>query len=334
MGVDFVRDVNLGKASSLHGNVVVIGGGNVAIDVARNATRVGAKTVNLYCLENRMEMPALEEECLEAEEEGIIINNSLGPKRILTEDGKVVGVEFVRCKSVFDQDHRFSPVYDENDTVIVDADYVLVSVGQSIEWGELVAETKVTLNQNKTIGADPFTYQTAEPDIFVGGDSFTGPRFAIDAIAAGKQGAISIHRFVQPGQNLIYGRDRRAYQSLDKSNIDFDSYDRMPRQKAEHDHSRAADAFADTRVTFTEEQMKKETQRCLGCGATEVDEFMCVGCGQCTTKCKFDAIKLVRVYDKPGVGYEDLKPVIVKTVIKRKAKIAVKKVKNAFSKAE
>ena len=108
----------------------------------------------------------------------------------------------------------------------------------------------------------------------------------------------------------------------------------MPRQKVEHDHTKAADAFADTRATFTEEQMMKETKRCLGCGATVVDEFMCVGCGQCTTKCKFDAIKLVRVYDKPGVGYEDLKPVIVKTVIKRKAKIAVKKVKNAFTKAE
>lgn len=333
-GVDFVRDVNLGKVSPLHGKVVVIGGGNVAIDVARNATRVGAETVNLYCLENRLEMPALDEECTEAEEEGIILNNSWGPKRILTKNGKVVGVEFIRCKSVFDNDHRFSPVYDENETMIVDADYVLVSVGQSIEWGELVAGTKVKLNPNKTIEADPFTYQTAEEDIFAGGDSLTGPRFAIDAIAAGKQAAISIHRFVQPGQNLIYGRDRRAYQSLDKSNIDFDGYDRMPRQKAEHDYSRATDVFADTRVTFTEEQMKKETQRCLGCGATVVDEFMCVGCGQCTTKCKFDAIKLVRVYDKPGVGYEDLKPVIVKTVIKRKAKIAVKKVKDAFSKAE
>lgn len=255
-------------------------------------------------------------------------------KRILTENGKVVGVEFMRCKSVFDDNHRFSPVFDENETLIVDADFVLISVGQSIEWGELVADTKVMLNQNKTIQADPFTYQTAEPDIFAGGDSFTGPRFAIDAIAAGKQAAISIHRFVQPGQNLIYGRDRRAYQSLDKSNIDFEGYDRMPRQKAEHDHSKGKDVFADIRVTFTEEQMKKESQRCLGCGATVVDEFMCVGCGQCTTKCKFDAIKLVRVYDKAGVGYEDLKPVVVKTVIKRKAKIAVKKVKNAFSKAE
>ena len=333
-GVDFVRDVNLGKAEPLHGKVVVIGGGNVAIDVARNATRVGAETVNLYCLENRMEMPALEEECLEAEEEGIVLNTSMGPKRILTENGKVVGVEFMKCKSVFDDNHRFNPVFDEKETLIVDADYVLISVGQSIEWGELVADSKVMLNQNKTIQADPFTYQTAEPDIFAGGDSFTGPRFAIDAIAAGKQAAISIHRFVQPGQNLIYGRDRRAYQSLDKSNIDFEGYDRMPRQKAEHDHAKGKDVFADIRVTFTEEQMKKESQRCLGCGATVIDEFMCVGCGQCTTKCKFDAIKLVRVYDKAGVGYEDLKPVVVKTVIKRKAKIAVKKVKNAFSKAE
>ncbi len=328
-GVDFVRNVNLGEDIKLNGNVIVIGGGNVAIDVARNATRVGAGKVDLYCLENREQMPALEEEIEEAKTEGIQINNSWGPKRILEKDGKVVGVEFKKCTSVFDNNGRFNPIYDENDTKIVEADYVLISVGQAIEWGNLIEGTKIELNPNKTIKVDAFTYQTKEEDVFAGGDVYTGPRFAIDAIAAGKQAAISIHRFVQPGQSLVIGRDRREYHALDRENINLQGYDRLPRQKAEH--AKVKDVFKDNRATFTEEQIKKETERCLGCGATTVDEYMCVGCGQCTTKCKFDAISLVRKYDAQGVSYEDLKPVVLKTMMKRKAKITVNKVKNMFS---
>ncbi len=334
-GVEFVRKVNLGENVKLNGKIVVIGGGNVAIDVARNATRVGASSVNMFCLESRKEMPALDEEIEEAISEDITINNSWGPKRIITDNGKVVAVEFKKCVSVFDKDGRFSPAYDENDTKIVEADYVLLSVGQSIDWGNLLAGSKVELNPNNTIKADSFTYQTGEPDIFAGGDSYTGPRFAIDAIAAGKQGAISIHRFVQPGQSLVNGRDRREYHELDKAAVEFGGYDNTPRQKPDHkEEVNAKQSFKDVRATFTEEQMKKETERCLGCGATVVDEFMCVGCGQCTTKCKFDAISLVRKYDAEGVSLEDLKPVVVKTVIKRKGRIAARKVKKLFVKED
>lgn len=332
-GVDFVRDVNLGEAVNLKGKVIVIGGGNVAIDVARNATRVGAEKVNMYCLESRKEMPALEEEIEEALEEDIVINNSWGPKRILTENGRVVGVEFKKCVSVFDKDGRFNPVYDENDLKVVEADYVLLSVGQAIDWGNLLVGSKVQVNRNNTIKADPVTYQTNEPDIFAGGDSYTGPKFAIDAIAAGKEGAISIHRFVQPGQSLVNGRDRREYIELDKNSLIFEGYDNTPRQKAEHDSKvNPKGTFKDLRATFTEEQVKKETERCLGCGATIVDEFMCVGCGQCTTKCKFDAISLVRKYDAEGVAYEKVKPVVVKTTIKRQGRIAARKFKKLFTK--
>lgn len=332
-GVDFVRDVNLGEDIKLHGNVVVIGGGNVAVDVARNATRVGAKKVDMFCLESRVQMPALEEEIDEALEEDITINNSWGPTKILTEDSKVIGVEFKKCLTVFDANGRFNPEFDEKQTKVVKADYVLISVGQAINWGRLLEGTKVQVNPNNTIKADSFTYQTAEADIFAGGDSYTGPRFAIDAIAAGKQGAISIHRFVQPGQSLVVGRDRRLFQEFDKDSLNLDGYDRMPRQKAEYlEQVKVKDIFKDVRLTFTEEQMKKETERCLGCGATVVDEFMCVGCGQCTTKCKFDAISLTRKYDGEGVAYEDVKPVVVKTVLKRKGKMTVKKIKKAFTK--
>ena len=324
-GVKFVRDVNLS------GNVVVIGGGNVAIDVARNATRVGADTVNMFCLENREQMPALEEEIEEALEENIVINNSWGPTRIIEENGKVKGVEFRKCLSVFDENGRFNPKFDDKDVKVVDADYVLISVGQSIDWGNILDGSKVELNPNNTVKADGFTYQTNEPDIFVGGDSYSGPRFAIDAIAAGKQGAISIHRFVQVGQSLVNGRDRRDYHEFDKESLIIEGYDNTPRQVAKHD-KKIKDLFKDNRITFTEEQMKKETERCLGCGATVVNEFMCVGCGQCTTKCKFDAISLVRAYDCEGVAYEKVKPVVVKTTIKRKGRIAVKKVKDIFIK--
>jgi NADPH-dependent glutamate synthase beta subunit-like oxidoreductase/NAD-dependent dihydropyrimidine dehydrogenase PreA subunit len=328
-GVDFLRRVNLGEDVKLKGNVVVIGGGNVAIDVARTAARVTGESVNIFCLESREEMPALQEEIEETLSEGIEINNSWGPKRIITEDGRVKGIEFKKCISVFDENKRFNPSYDENETIVVKADTVLLSIGQSIYWGNLLSGSNIQLNPNNTVKGDSFTYQTGEKDVFVGGDAFTGPRFAIDAIAAGKEGAISIHRYVQPGQSLIIGRDRKDYHSLDKQNIEFEGYDTLPRQKACHaDGIKSKETFKDLRGTFTEEQIKKETERCLSCGATVVDEYLCVGCGACTTKCKFDAISLVRKYDGEGVAYENLKPVVVKQVLKRKGRITMKKFKN------
>lgn len=330
-GVDFLREVNLGRAQDLSGTAIVIGGGNVAIDVARAAVRKGAGETKLFCLETRAQMPALEEEVEEALEEGIGIHNSWSPKRIRTEDGKVRGVEFRKCVSVFDADGKFNPAYDDQQTCTVEASSVLVSVGQAIDWGKLLDGAGFEFNPNKTAKADSRTLQTSIPDIFVGGDVYTGPRFAIDAIAAGKEAAISIHRFVQPGQSLVIGRDRREYLSLDKEHVILEGYDTASRQKTPHQKTAVASrSFSDSRVVFTEEQMRKETLRCLGCGATVVDPFLCVGCGQCTTKCKFDAISLVRTYDKEGVAYEDLKPVIIKQVVKRKVHIAAKNISRMF----
>jgi NADPH-dependent glutamate synthase beta subunit-like oxidoreductase len=325
-GVDFLRRVNLGENLKLNGKVLVIGGGNVAVDVARTAVRSGADKVEMVCLETREQMPALAEEIEEAIAENITVNNSWGPKRILVNGGKVTGVEFKKCVSVFDTNGRFNPSYDENITTIIEADQVLVSIGQSIEWGGLLDGASAKLNPNKTIKADSLTYQTGQPDVFAGGDVYTGPRFAIDAIAAGKQAAISIHRFVHPGQSLVIGRSHRQYQSLDKHNLDLDGYDRLPRQKVSHlKETSAKVSFNDLRVTFTENQIKQETSRCLSCGATKVDTALCVGCGQCTTKCKFDAITLVREYDSAGAAFEDLKPIVIKQILTRKVKIAGKK---------
>ena len=329
-GVEFLRDVNLGKKSALHGKVIVIGGGNVAIDVARTAVREGAESVAMYCLEARNEMPALDEEIEEALEEDIVINNSWGPKRIISKDGKVTGIELKKCVSVFDKDKKFNPKYDENETITVDADFVLLSVGQSIDWGGLLTDSAVVLNRNNTAQADSFTYQTAQSDVFVGGDAYTGPKFAIDAIAAGKQAAISIHRFVQPGQSLTYGRDRREYVALDKQNIVVESYDTTRRQLAGH-NAKNRKSLKDTRLTFTEEQIKKETERCLGCGAVQVDQYMCVGCGQCTTKCRFDAISLVKKYNNFAPVYEKLPLAVAKYAVRRSGKIAVSSIKRIFT---
>lgn len=331
-GVDFLKSINLDESKRLSGNVVVIGGGNVAIDVARTAVRAGGESVTMYCLESRSEMPAQSEEIEEAESESIEIENGWGPKRIITANGKVTGIELIKCVSVFDDEHRFAPKYDENNIITVSCDNVLLSIGQSIVWGELLANSAATFNRGNTIAVDSFTYQSAESDVFAGGDAVTGPRFAIDAIAAGKQAAISIHRFVQPGQDLNFGRSRRQFTELCKSAAILDSYDNTKRERvAAVSGQTSKSTFRDLRGTFTEEQLKKETERCLGCGATVVDTFMCVGCGQCTTKCKFDAIHLERRYDGEGVSLENMKKVLVPHVIKRTGKIAMKKVKNLFT---
>ena len=336
-GVDFLRKINLGEEFELEGDTVVIGGGNVAIDVARSATRVGTSKVSMFCLESKEEMPALLEEIEESLEEGIEINNSWGPKRIIVEDEKVVGVEFKKCISVFDENGKFNPKFDENNIKIVKAENVLLSIGQSIDLGKILENTKVQINPNNTIKTNKITLQTDEKDIFAGGDVVTGPKFAIDAIAVGKEAAISIHRYVHPGQSLILGRTIRDYTPLDKNNLELLGYDTMPRQKANYSKDNTEKkSFKDLRGVFTEEQLKKETERCLGCGATVVDEYLCVGCGVCSTKCKYDAIKLERVYDSEGVEFPNLKPIIIKHAFKRKVRIAIKKparkLKSVFSK--
>lgn len=328
-GIDFLRRVNLNQSGvKLEGNVVVIGGGNVAIDVARTAQRAGAQKVTMYCLESRENMPAAEDEVLEALEEGIYIENGWGPEMILSEDGKAKAVKFKRCLSVLDADGCFNPQYDEEDIKEVQCEYVLLSIGQSIIWGDLLDGSKVVLNHNMTAQADSQTYQTAEPDIFVGGDVYTGPRFAIDAIAAGKEGAVSIHRFVHKGHSLTLGRNKREFIALDKTNLKITSYDHAKRQLPRNQHKTSEKlSYSDLRCTFTEEQIKKEASRCLGCGATVVDENKCIGCGICTTKCEFDAIHLSRDLPEASRMYksEDKLKAILPYAAKRAIKIKFKK---------
>ena len=292
--VDFLKQAGYSHEYPLEGDVVVIGGGNVAIDVARTSTRVGDYNVSMFCLEDRKGMPASEEEVEEALEEGVKLDCGWGPKEILTEDGHVTGIVLKRCISVKDADGRFNPQYDENDLKTINCRHVFLSIGQSTIWGELLKGTKVQVDGVR-VKADKLTYQTTDPDIFIGGDVYTGPRFAIDAIAAGKEAAISIHRYVQPHSSLTIGRNRREFIELDKNNISIESYDNSSRQVPGTDTSfNHKKSFKDAKLTFTEEQVKKETARCLGCGASVVDPNKCIGCGICTTKCEFDAIHLNR----------------------------------------
>ena len=331
-GVDFLRDCALGKREKLSGKIVVIGGGNVAIDVSRTAIRYGAESVDMYSLESREQMPALVEEVNEAIEENIQINNQYGPRKFISENGSVVGVEFHKCLSIFDDSGRFNPQYDETDIRIVQADHVIVAVGQQINIAQLLDGEAVELNHNNTIKVDSFTLQTSVDDIFAGGDVVTGPKYAIDAIALGKEASISIHRFVNKGHSLIHGRNRNDFKALDKNNVDYKGYDRSERQRNLVTHiTSIKGSFDDPRGIFTEEQIKEETSRCMGCGITVVDEFLCVGCGACTTRCKFDAIKLEKKYDEVGVDFPNLKPIIIKHALKRKVKIAVKKIKKKIS---
>ena len=293
-GVEFLHITTDNENYKLDGDTVVIGGGNVAIDVSRTAERCGDGKITQVSLETRDIMPASPEEIELAESEGIIVKGGWGPKEILSEDGKVTGIVFKKCISVKDEIGKFNPKYDENETMTIPCKNVILSVGQSIEWGSLLEGTKVELGRGNGPVADPVTYQTAEPDIFVGGDVYTGPKFAIDAIAAGKQGAISIHRYVQPHSSLTIGRDPNYYKELDKDDILVENYDNTGRQHPGMKPGADKKSFRDYKLTFTEEQVKKETVRCLGCGASIVDPNQCIGCGICTTKCEFDAIHLQR----------------------------------------
>ncbi len=336
IAVHFLHEATEHQDTIMNGNVVVVGGGNVAVDCARTAKRFKAANVSMFCLEDRATMPASKEEQEETLEEGIAINNCWGPKEVLTKDGKVTGIVFKKCLRTIDPEtKRFSPVYDENETMTVEADHIVFAIGQAIEWGKLLEGTKVEFWHGNYPVADPVTYQTAEDDIFVGGDVYTGPKFVIDAIAAGKIAAESLHRFVRPGAHMTIGRNRWQFKELDKEDILVEGYDTAKRADITVDPaSDHKNSFRDFHTNLSEEQVKTEANRCLGCGASVVDENRCIGCGICTTKCEFDAIHLLRTHPNATkmVAAEDKFKYILPYAIKRAGKIVFGK-KTAEEKA-
>ncbi|MDE5743957.1 MAG: FAD-dependent oxidoreductase, partial [Bacteroidales bacterium] len=320
--IDFLKDANTGGRKT-SGKVVVVGGGNVAIDAARVAKRGGASEVTMLSLEDEASMPASNEEKAEARADGVDIRPGWGPKEVLGSE-KANGIVFKKCVSVFDGQGRFAPKYDENELMTLEADLVIFAIGQTLVLNDLLKGSQVAYAQNGYPLADALTYQTAEADIFVGGDCLTGPKFAIDAIASGKEAAESLHRFVQRGHMTI-GRNRRDFIELNKQDIALPSYDNGARQ--EEGVAPQGDPFREYHQTLTEEQVRQETARCLGCGASVVDQNRCIGCGLCTTKCAFDAIHLIRTHPNASkmVTSEDKFSAILPYTIKRGLKILVKK---------
>ena len=326
--VDFLKKAGAEEGFAFEGDVVVVGGGNVAIDAARVSSRCTEHGISMYCLEQKEQMPASKDEIAEALAENVSLNCGWGPKEILVEDGHVTGIVFKKCLRVQDENGRFAPEYDENDTVSVPCRHIIFSVGQAIDWGHISDGMHLELRPNGTAIANRLTYQTSVPDIFVGGDVYTGPKFAIDAIAAGREGAVSLHRYVHEHCTLTIGRNRRDFIELDKDNIRVDAYDSSRRQIPEKPEEKdQAATFRDLSFTLTEEQVKKETSRCLSCGASVVDPNKCIGCGVCTTKCVFDAIHLHR--ELPGASImhpsEEKLKYIIPNMVKQSIKLKFRK---------
>lgn len=326
IAVDYLRDCYENQQQEFGGDVVVIGGGNVAIDCARSAHRLKASSVAMYALETREGMPASAEEIAEALEEDISIVNSYGPKEVLLDErGHVRGLVLKKCLRTIDPaTNAFSPAYDENDTITVKADKIVFAIGQTIEWGELLKGTKVSFWHGNYPIADKMTYQTADPDIFVGGDVFTGPKFVIDAIAAGHAVADALHRHVRFNADPTIAFNRRHFRPLDKKDISFPGYDIAQRQEEKMDPSiDHKNSFRDAHGILSEEQVRIETGRCLSCGASVVDPHKCIGCGVCTVQCQFDAIHLVRDHPKAStmVRSEDKVGPLLRNALKRRVKI-------------
>ena len=305
------------------------------MDVCRTAVRLGAETYVVY-RRSEAEMPADKEEVAEAMAEGVKFRYLSAPVEIEgTAAGKVSGlkVEIMELGEPDEKGRRAPVGTGKFETIKVNS--VIAAVGQAIDWGELdVGELKT--GKKGSAEADAVTYQTAQKDIFVGGDVYTGPKFAIDAIAAGREGAESLHRFVQPGQSLTISRNLREFYELDKDNIlvDTDCFDTPARQPILHD-AKKAKTFQHDRLTFTEDQVKAEASRCLGCGVSVVDPNRCIGCGLCTTRCMFDAIHLHRDHPEASEGFvacEDRIPALLPYVAKKAGTIAIKKMKDVVAK--
>lgn len=301
-GVDFLHEVAEGKKPALGKKVVVVGGGNVAIDVARTAIKLGVKDVTVVYRRTEKDMKADALEVKEAREDGVKFLFEHKPVEIVSKDGKITAFK-CECGDI-------------------GCDTVIAAIGQKIDLGGIAAEG-LALTEKGTVIAKELTYQTNVPDIFAGGDVQTGPKFVIDAIAAGREAAISMHRYMRPHSSLTLNRNRRDYIELDKSKVV------LPLDKI-----KAPERQCEAYETLTEEQVKFETSRCLGCGASIVDENRCIGCGLCTTRCHFDAIHLSR--DVPEcsnlVPREDSMKVMLPYMAKRAAKIAIKDLKAKLGK--
>ncbi len=321
--VEFLREVNLGNKPQIGKCCAVIGAGNVAMDACRTAVRLGAEETYVIYRRSKAEMPADEMEYEEACNEGVKFRFLNAPVEITGKDGKVSGIKLeVMELGEPDEKGRRKPV-GTGKFETIELDSVIGAIGQKVDFGSLDLGD-MEISARGLAVAEAVTFQTAQKDIFAGGDVRTGPSFAINAIAEGREAAISLHRFVHPGQSLTLARNRRDFIEMDKSSvvIPIESFDNCKRQVPAHDAAKMK-SFSNDRLPFTEEQVKKEASRCLGCGASVVDEHRCIGCGLCTTKCEFDAIHLSRDIPEASKMYkiEDKMKAILPYMAKREIKI-------------
>lgn len=273
-GMDFLKEVNLSREVEVKDRVVVIGGGNVAIDVALTALRLGAEEIQLACLESREEMPAFEWEIQQALDEGVKLNVSWGPKRILGDDEKVKGIELVRCTSVFDEEGRFNPSFDEAVTTFIDTDMVILAIGQAPDTSFL-EDSEILCSKRGYISVNETTLETSVPGIFAGGDVAYGPKSVIEALAIGEKAAISIDRYIR-GEDLTVGRDDEGpVESRLKVNIES-----VAKQKRLDTPTLSVDQregnFQEVELGLGKEEAKEEAERCLVCE-----------CKLCVKDCEF-----------------------------------------------
>ena len=280
-GVDYLRDINLGKKVALGDRVAVIGGGNVAMDTVRTALRSGSKKPYIIYRRSENEMPANEEEIHECREEGIEIMTLTNPKRIIGENGRVKAIECVRMQlGEPDASGRRRPVTIQGSEFILEVDAVVPAIGQESDWACLTEECACRLTDWGTMTVDPLTFQTHDIDIFAGGDAVTGPKTVIEAIAAGKQAAISMGRYIC-GEDLKEGREKE-WNAVEQ--VSTEGYDRIPRAQmpAVAPETRIA-TFDEVQLGFTEQQVREEAMRCLSCG-------VCSECYQCVEACLANAV--------------------------------------------
>ncbi len=280
LALDFLKDVNLGNEVKLGKRVVVVGGGNVAMDVARSARRLGASTVTAVCLESPPEMPAHSWEIEEAEEEGVSIRNSWGPTEIMRKPGNQMVIKFQKCTSVFDKDKRFNPAYDPAITMSMDCDSVIIAIGQATDQSVLSKENRVKTTGGGWLIADPVTLATGEEGIFAGGDGVTGPKSAVEAIAHGHEAAISIERYLK-GLDLKEGRAKPKEEPAPIPEGDHERKHRIRNSRIPL--SKRISGFDEMDLTYTEEEAKAEAERCLNCG-------LCSECLQCVAVCQAKAV--------------------------------------------
>ncbi|UCD88633.1 MAG: FAD-dependent oxidoreductase [Desulfobacterales bacterium] len=274
-GLDLLKDSALGKKIEMGEKAIVIGGGNAAIDSALSAKRLGAKKVTLVCLEHRDEMPAWDQEIADALEEGIEIVNGLGPLRFMEKDGRLSGIEFQLCTSVFNEKGEFDPQYDDCQLTIMETDSAIIAISLLGER-DFAENSGIALTSAGGLWADPITLQTRIEWLFAGGDTVSGPKTVVEAIASGKEAAISIDRYIR-GVNLSEDRAKEMDMVSDVYKAEYDPAKRaqMPRLKPEE----RVGNFNEIEQGFTEEMVIQEAKRCLNCGCS------------CIQSCPFSVIQ-------------------------------------------